>query len=219
MKGHIEEETIALLAGDDLSTRKALDVTRHLAGCPACSAKVERYRAGRHEMAALRGADIGAADFEDVRRSVLTRLRYQSAPRFRVGTFVRWGAASAVILTAATTGVMWRREIPATHSTRGSMSATEAPSGRIPGPDKIEAPRDIRPTAAAEVHLGSARKAPKHSTAPNREARSVEPFTLPPVESAQVEARPALDRVAIKMETPDTNVIIIWLACSEGKEK
>lgn len=219
MKGHIEEETIALLAGDDLSKRRAHDLARHLAGCPACSAKVERYRAGRHEMAALRGASIGAGDFEDVRRSVLTRLRDQNAPRFKVGTFMRWGAAAAVILTAATIGVMWRREIPAANSTRGSMPATETPSGRIPFPDKVEAPCDIRSSAAVEVHLGTAQKAPKHSTAPNREARSAEPFTLPPADSAQVEARPALDRVAIKLETPDPNVVIIWLASSEGKEK
>ena len=218
MKGHIEEETLALLAGDDLSAGKAHDLARHLAECPACSAEVARYRAGRHEMRALRGAGIGADDFEDVSRVVLTRLRDQKAPGFHPGIFVRWGAAAAVILTAVTIGVMWRHDIPATNKT-SATTVTETPSGRLTVPDKIETAHGLGASGVAEVHPESTGKAPKHSIASNRIARSAVPFAPPPVENLKAEMRPALDRVAIKLETPDPNVIIIWLASSEGKEK
>ena len=219
MKGHIEEETIALLAGDDLSTRKAHDLARHLAECRTCSAMLGRYREERQAITVLRDASIDAADFDSVRRSVMTRLRNQTAPRFRIGMMMRWGAVAALILTAATIGLMWRREIPAAHNPSASRPAAEAPPGRAPVPERIEAPRDIKSSAAAAVHLGTAPRAQKHSIAPNQVARSAQPLTPPPIANAQVEARPAPDRIAVKLETPDPNIIIIWLASSEGKGK
>ena len=82
MKGHIEEEKIALLAGGDLAASDMPAAAAHVARCSSYSAVLESYRQKRQAMAAFRDTGISAGDFAEIRQSVLERLPGESRPHF-----------------------------------------------------------------------------------------------------------------------------------------
>ena len=115
MKGHLEEEKIALLAGGDLAASEMPDAAAHVARCGACSAVLESYCQGRQAMAAFRDSSITAGDFAEIRQSVLAKLPGESRPHS--GFFTRpsltplqYGALAALLLAAVAIGTYtWKK--------------------------------------------------------------------------------------------------------------
>jgi len=211
MKRHIEGEKIALLAGGDLDAQKVPGLTEHLAECPACLARLQRYRESREAMSALRDSGIEASDFDAVRQSVLARIQGKQAVRLepfawrRFGA-LQWGALAAVILIAAVIGT-WRWR-----------SAPE-PQVSAPGPRAGTAEAAKKPAVQQVAKETMASKVGKRPQAPSRSAtidpslqgaRARNSLVVPEPQP------PALDDVVIKLETSDPNVIIIWLASQKG---
>jgi hypothetical protein len=220
MKGHLEEEKIALLAGGDLAASEIPDAATHVARCGACSAVLESYRRGRQEMAAFRDSGISAGDFAGVRQSVLANLQEDGRPPFR---FITWlhltplqcGALAALLLAAAAVGI---------------YTWTQAPAPQIAGratPVRIAPKTSVPPTADAHASLAAkpvavqrAAQNPERLARRRRQAAAIA-RALPAVAAAadpqtRLHQATMLDDVAIKLETSDPNVIIIWLASPKG---
>ncbi|MGA2264157.1 MAG: hypothetical protein ABSH28_22325 [Acidobacteriota bacterium] len=222
MKEHIEEEKIALLAGGDLKAKEADDLAGHIVSCPACSARLKSYQEGCRAFASLRDTGIGESDFAQVRRSVLYRLQQEKASRSWLGTPLRWGALAAVIVMVVAMGTWWQMRMPAVHvsSTHGSDSGLA--SGHIPKSSQANVAQNGKPSAQAMKHPGIATNAvtPLSITVHVPQSANQPAFAqIGPNLTAPEESKPVLDRIAIKLETPDPNVIIIWLASPEEKAK
>ncbi len=217
MKGHVQEEKIALLAGGDLKDQETHELERHLSQCPACSARLRSYQNDRQALSALRETGIDERDFDSVRQSVIRRLPAERIPPFRFFR-LQWGALAATVLTAAVIGMWYWISMP------------EVQRSGLPGPV-------IRPQALPAQPLparGATRLAETHVSRPAIANASRPPRTLqqksladasqpaPDVVSefsAAVSNPPAQDVVVMKLETSDPNVVIIWLASPKGAER
>jgi anti-sigma factor RsiW len=220
MKGHIEEEKIALLAGGDLKAEEADDLAGHIAACPACSARLKSYQEGRRAFASLWDTGISESDFDQVRWSVLHRLQEERMPRFWLATPMRWGALAAAIVMVVAMGTWWRFRMPAVRvsSTQGLGSGLA--SGHIPEFSKANVPENEKRPAQAikRPRIAANAVTPSSTTVHVLQSGDQPAFAqIDPSPAAPVESKPVLDRIAIKLETPDPNVIIIWLASSEEK--
>jgi hypothetical protein len=220
MKRHVEEGKIALLAGGDLNPGKASDLAGHLAKCPACSARLQRYRESREAMSAFRDAGIEASDFDAVRQSVLARIQGEQVSRFRSFAWRRlgalqWGALAAAILIAAAVGTWRWRSAPAPQVSELAAPGGTAEAGKTPASGKTQAKPAVE-QVAKEIMASKVEKRPQ---APSQSV-SIDPslqaahVTDSPV--APEPQPPALDDVVLKLETSDPNVIIIWLASQKG---
>jgi anti-sigma factor RsiW len=72
---------LPLLAGDDLSPKKARRLGRHLASCPACRAELEELRAALDAARAWARADDAPAWDESSWTALTRRIRSEQAPR------------------------------------------------------------------------------------------------------------------------------------------
>jgi len=222
MMGHVEEEKIALLAGGDLKAKEADDLAGHIAACQACSARLKRYQEGLVAFASLRDAGLGERDFDDVRRSVLYRLKEKRAPRFWLGAPLQWGALAAAIVMVVVMFAWWRIRMPAVHISNTYDSGSAITSKHIPEIPKAIVGENVKPPAQDIKHPRlAANTATLSSTKVHAPQSSGQPAfaQIDPSLVAPAESKPVLDRIAIKLETPDPNVIIIWLASSEEKIK
>jgi len=218
--GHVEEEKIALLAGGDLKAKEADDLAGHIAACQACSARLKRYQEGLVAFASLRDAGLGERDFDDVRRSVLYRLKEKRAPRFWLGTSLRWGALAAGIVMIVVMGAWWRTRMPAVHVSSTHISGSGLSSGHTRELSTAVIAKKVKPPTPAIKHPRIARNAVTPSSTKVHVPQSGGQPAFAQIGSslaAPVESKPVLDRIAIKLETQDPNVIIIWLASSEEK--
>jgi anti-sigma factor RsiW len=216
MTGHISEENIALLAGGDLDPRENANLQQHIIQCPACSAMLRTYREGRDALSALREEELSAIDYGTVRTAVLDRLPGRATRSFWRWPSLLWAASATAILLALGLGFIWMRS--------GSPSRV----AEIPGPQKAptigriasskaEAPK---PAPAIRAVRATSNAGPKRASNParkiNRAASSLvagaEKNLQPPANQA-----PVLDDIAIKLETEDPNVIIIWLVSPRGE--
>jgi hypothetical protein len=220
MKGHIEEEKIALLAGGDLAVSEMPAAAAHVARCGSCSAVLESYRQRRQAIAAFRDFGISAGDFAHIRQSVLELLPRESRSHFRFFTRplltpLQYGALAALLLAAVAIGTFgWKK--------------AHAPqlAGRV-APIKISPQASIPPSTDGRVDLTAKPVAAQTAAQnPDRQARRgrqpTASVTAPPAAEAavdpQIQTHQATlpDDVAMKLETSDPNVIIIWLASPKG---
>lgn len=103
------ELDIALYAGGDLPAEQAVEVERHLGGCPACQEVLAVYLENR---AALADASPEVDEFAAaaVRRRVIAELRGRRTRLWPV-----FAAIAAAVLVTISVGAMWRmRQGPAT---------------------------------------------------------------------------------------------------------
>jgi hypothetical protein len=193
-------------------------ILHHIIQCPACSAMLKTYREGRDAMVALRGEEPSAAEYDTVRTAVLDRLPGRAGRSFWRWPSLQWAASAAAILLALGLGFIWMR------------SASPTRVAEIPGPQKAAtigqsvAPgaEALRPAPAIGVTRAASSAPPKRASIP---ARKIHPEVSTDVANAERDLRPAsteapaLDDVAIKLETADPNVIIIWLVSPRGEER
>jgi hypothetical protein len=220
MKGHIEEEKIALLAGGDLAASELTAAAAHVAQCVSCSAVLESYRQRRQAMAAFRDSGISAGDFADIRRSVLERLPGESRPHFRFFTRplltpLRYGALAALLLAAVTIGTYTWKRAHAPQLAERAASIKISPRESVPPSPGSRMDLPAKPVAAQTAAQNPYRQARR-----GRQATAIT-TALPPAEAAvdpQTQSHQAtmLDDVVMKLETSDPNVIIIWLASPKG---
>ena len=219
MNEHIEEGKIALLAGGDLEAGRTAAVASHLSRCASCSAVLESYRQSRQAIAALRDFGVHAGEFADFRQSVLERLPVRR-PHLRFFTWphltpLQGGVLATLLLAAATAGTYaWKM---------AHHQQSAEPHAQV----KIFPKAAIRPSTGARADL-DARSAPAQRMAQNpdrqlrrRQQRVAINAPLPSARAhfdPQTQAnQPAVpDDVAMKLETSDPNVIIIWLASPKG---
>jgi hypothetical protein len=216
MKGHIEERKLALLAGGDLDPKKSSGVTRHLADCSACSARLKRYQEGREAMSVLRDSGIEARDFAAVRQSVLARIQGKQVSRrepsaWRRFGWLQWAARAAAVLFAAAIGTWLWRSAPAPPAPGPAASASMAQVGQTQAPGKTPA----KPAAKQSLALNVERRTQASSRSVTS-GRSLPGARVGDSLEAPEAALPAPDDVIIRMETSDPNVIIVWLASQKG---
>ncbi|HYK87285.1 MAG TPA: hypothetical protein VE398_00845 [Acidobacteriota bacterium] len=198
MNDHIDERDIALLASGDIEA-KPVEHERHLIECAVCAGLLEKYRQDRLSMKTPLTDDIPENEYASMRASVLAKL---DGPARRVPSFfgapLRWAALAAAVVIIAALGVWWTWQ---SYTMRGSV---------MPAPNQLV----VRPTSV-KPFLSVTGPIPQE--APNQSKASA--HTKPPgrrIERAH--ERPAvLDDVAIKMETADPNVIVIWLVSPKGE--
>jgi len=221
MKGHINGETIALLAGGDLKAGEMRSAAAHLAECPSCSAEFDRYRRNCQAMADIRDVGISANDLEDIRRSVLECLSKERSARF---PFFKWyrtmplqrAALAAMLLAVVAIGIYIREKSNTPQPIDTGAKTENSPGKPIPPP--MDTPVDIPAKAIPAQTADNRGEAPRHrratllSSAPPSRAAVVNPQTEPRPEELQ-------DDVAIKLETSDPNVIIIWLKSPKGGDR
>jgi anti-sigma factor RsiW len=220
MKGHIEERKLALLAGGDLDPGKSSGLARHLAECPACSARLQRYREGREAMSALRDSGIETSDLDAVRQSVLARIQGKQVARWepfawrRFG-LLRWDALAATVLIAVAVGTWLWRSTPARRIPGPAASASIAQVGQTQVPGETHAKPAVEPV----TNQSSALKVETRPEAPGRSLTIDRSLQRARVRESLVAPEPAPrapDDVVIRLETSDPNVIIIWLASQKG---
>ena len=219
MNGHIEEGIIALLAGDDLKASRMAAAASHVTRCASCSAMLESYRQRRQALAAFRDFGIHAGEFADIRQSVLERLparkphlRFFTWPRL---TLVQGGVLATLLLAAATVGTYaWK-------------TAHQQESAERPVQVRIPAKAATRPSTGRSADL-AAKPAPAQKIArnpdrqPSRRLQQAAINVLLPSALAAFDSQTQAhqptepDDVAMKLETSDPNVIIIWLASPKG---
>jgi hypothetical protein len=217
MTGHIPEENIALLAGGDLDPRETANLQQHIVQCPACAAMLNRYREGREAMASLREEELSDAEYDNVRRAVLDRLQVRAVPFFWRWSSLQWMASAAAILLALGLGyIRMRSDAPTrvadTPSLQKTATVRQSASPVAEAPRPAPATGVIREASSAPARRASipVRKAhPAISTSIANAARD----RRPPATEA-----PAMDDIAIKLETDDPNVVIIWLVSPRGEE-
>ncbi len=225
MKGHIAEQDIALLAGAD-KVKKQIELERHLSECPVCSGLLEKYRKDRQVLRSLVVGDIPEEEYEAVRKSVQVELeatpgRTSAFPR---GAWLRWAAALAAtaVITAAL-GLWWMRHpsvtrVPVMPAPKRltALPPRVGPMLSPPGPIQQEARRPSKTSTHAKP---SATRIEQAQERPYRTAGKPSPLAvnIDRGRPGALERPPVLDDVAIKMETADPNVIIIWLAGPKGE--
>jgi len=222
MKGHIVEEEIALLAGDDIEAARRAELELHMSNCQACTSLLESYREDRQAMATLRGDGLRAADYASVGESVLAAIKEGIGTARRIPAIwvpLRWVALAAAVLIAATIGIWWMK------------NSKPVPVAAVPAPkDQVRVAAAKLPGAPVRQEAGRSPTALKSSKAPDAQVeraqvrpRKTESETSPhatgivPILPAPAERAPVLDDVVIKMETADPNVIIIWLSSPRGE--
>ncbi len=214
MSGHINEEEIALLAGNDLGAEAAHEFSRHIASCPDCATRLAAYCAGRQSMAALRETGIGAGEFDVVRQSVLQRIDRERVSHHQFG-MLQWGALAAALLIAVGAGTWWWKSAPSPGVVETSRPAAPAQEERVPVPLENR----MVPTTQPPANQASAMKPAKRPRV-EMPKPAIQPFA-PAINIAEQGSSPAhqpvaLDDVVMKLETSDPNVIIIWLASPKG---
>ncbi len=220
MKGHIEEEKIALLAGGDLVASEMTAAAAHVARCGACSAVLESYRQRRQAMAAFRDSGISTGDFADIRQSVLEKLPGESRPHFRFFTrphltLLQYGALAALLLAAVAIGTHAWNKAYAPQLAERAAPIKIAPKASMPPSTNARMEPIAKPVAAQTAVQNPDRLARR-----GRQATAIT-TALPPAGAAvdpqtQSHQETMPDDVAMKLETSDPNVIIIWLASPKG---
>ncbi len=213
MREHIGEESIALLAGDDLDPKQRAGAEGHLSACAQCRGTLEEYRRSRESLAALRGKDISASDYAWVRRSVLEQA---AGTRAQVA-LLRWIiAAVALLVFGVAVHTLWKR----THT---PTNIVQRPVNESPGSVAGQAAVGHPVPAEAPVPSRSFSRQPAkrlHEVA--RQRRSVTPVSVleasAPAQNVAGKV-PVLDDIAVKLETEDPNVIIIWLSSRKGERR
>lgn len=216
MRGHIEEEKIALMARGDLNARETRELAPHLTGCPACSGRLKSYVQDCQAMTELRDLEFEEDDFARVRRSVLHRLREQEVPRVRMHMPFWRSALAVVILAAVTTSVWWWRNTSTPQVLQ--VPVPERPAQVIQMPVQIK-PRSAGPMKPAVNQAGTLPHMRRSNARRMQPSNELARETVPLAEGAKPPGPPAsviLDDVFMKLETPDPNVIIIWLASPKG---
>lgn len=214
MSGHIREEKIALLAGGELDAREMPELALHLSGCPTCAARVKSFREDRQALATLRESGVGDSDFDHVRRSVMQQLPAERFPHFRMG-LLQWGALAAAVLAMAVIGTWYWNRGPAPQ-----RSELSGPAGRTRV--ELTQPQPVRPAVPLDKTVVNQPRVakPARILRPPRQqstAGSSLPATNVAVEFSAAAQKPLVrDDVVIKLETPDPNVVIIWLASPKG---
>ena len=170
MKGHLEEDKIALLAGGDLAASEMPDAAAHVARCGACSVVLESYRQGRQAMAAFRDSGISASDFAEIRQSVLAKLPGESRPHFRFFTRPRLtplqiGALAALLLAAVAIGTYtWKKAYAPQLADRVAPTKI-APKASIPPSTDARADLTAKPVGAQRAAQNPGRQAPRQRRA------------------------------------------------------
>ena len=213
MIAHIGEESIALLAGDDLDPKQRADIERHLSACSECRGALEEYRRARESLAALRDKDISASDYAWVRRSVLEQVTGTKAHV----PFLRWIALAVTLLVLGVAlRALWNR----THS---PISIAQRPVKESPGPvagqEAARRPAPAQtPVTSRSVTRQPARRL--HELAQRRRFDTPERALEASAAVQTVASKaPVLDDIAVKLETEDPNVIIIWLSSHKGERR
>jgi hypothetical protein len=220
MKEHIGEETLALLAGGDLTPEEMQAATVHVARCSSCSAMLENYRSGRRALVIFRDAGVNEDDFTHIRRSVMECLPGKA--RHPSGIFpwpqlspLQYGILAAVLLVALTIGIQMSNQTSEPQSSE-KVAQKEVPpiksippspgAGMVPNSAPVAAEASAPPSVAQTRGLNQVRPI---ATVQPAAGDGVEPKT-PPSQATLP------DDVVMKLETSDPNVIIIWLASTKG---
>ena len=142
---HLDERTIALHAGGDLSRLRRWLANRHLARCPAC-------RAALNEYAGLRGAlgqarPVPQVDFGALGHKVRVAAA-QSRPAPGAQTRWHWRAAAGVGAGVALAALATLLLVPNSNDSKSdpALAATPVPA----------APAELGPLADADVQLTGA---------------------------------------------------------------
>ncbi len=216
MNGHIPEEKLALLAGGDLEPAETARAQSHLRKCAQCAETVEGYRRLRDSTAAVEADECSPADYRVVRAAVLDRIESRANRPAWLQLETQWIFVTAAVLLAVGLGFLLMRSTPTVR-----VAETPAPPGvqaREASVSQAEAPRPSIETSGPRS-IASETSTPRH--APARRPHPPKPWyelfasdALPSQTAAVVR-----DDIAIKMETADPNVIIIWLASPGGGER
>jgi anti-sigma factor RsiW len=190
------EERLALYAGDDLAGPDALEVERHVAGCPGCQVAASGFKQAMETLREAHADEPPDAAFAAVRARVIGTLANERRPVWR-----RWAyalaAAAAVVLAVG----VWVRPSP-------------APPVAIVRPPE-------RPVEARSVG-----QSPESTGGPDRVAKAVAPRRvrhgatrrLRAVAGAHENRAPApRETVEVRLVTDNPDVVILWIAETRGE--
>ncbi len=213
------ESKIALLASGDLPAGETKAVAKHLADCASCRELLDDFRVDRYSLGSLKAEEIDRAERLAVRSAVLARIKRDSRSGEWFASLVRpasWGAAVLAVLVLL---IFWPRPSFVPPTPPGKTSVAESRNPRTP--DKV-LPAIVpgggnEPVApVAERGNQGAKRRGDAIFKPGAEQNTAMAVRVNHVEMSE----PAADDIAIKLETDDPNVVIIWLASSrEGEQR
>jgi anti-sigma factor RsiW len=215
MKCEDMEPKIALFASGDLELSDAAAVESHLSRCPACASHLQQYHDDLGALHSLRDEPVDQSDRAAVRRAVLARIGSPGGKvrRFHL-LFSPVSAAAAAVMSVAL--LVWWLNHPRTVRAPHEPASAVVEIARPSVPAAAGPTRQAIPSAATSKHSSR-----KPSRAEGRMAHLKRSADVPVVSAASKPDifTPALlppDDIAIKLETADPNVVIIWLASSKG---
>jgi hypothetical protein len=207
MNQHINEQSIALLAGDDLDLKRKAEIFRHLDGCMACRRMLDEYREERECLAQMREQSVTASDCALIKYSI---SRLIGARRTRsIGSSLRWAVSVSILLVIAATFLLtWNRT--------GTLLPLEQASHPVPYRpiEKQPAIGLIKSESITQGIYPDRQKSKKSRDLP-KQRHSLTPVAgiLSAVESQdQADKSDRGDDIVILLETEDPNVSIFWLA-------
>jgi hypothetical protein len=206
MTGHIDERSIALLAGDDLEPRRKAEIIKHLLECITCRRMLDAYQEERECLAQLKEQSVTAYDCASLSRSILF---IESRRTQSTGASLRWAVSGAALLIMAITSLMvWNRISTQNPTEQTPHLAQYSPTAKQPeiGPAKSEnlAERIYRP-----------KQKPKKSWDASEQKNPGAPVERIPVaveSQVQADTSDEGDDIVIRLETENPNVSIFWLA-------
>jgi len=216
MKCEDIESKIALYASGDLDRGGSAAISSHISRCPVCASRLRHFQADLHALRSLKKDTVEQSDLDAVRRRVMAAVGVQKTKAWQLHRLLRPAYVAAAAVPIAL--LVWWLSTPWT---------THAPDAPVPVASESGKPADPTVTAShaavpATISAGAPSRKPLRE-----ESRPAHMRPITEVASDSTAAKPYLftpgklpqDDIAIKLETADPNVVIIWLASSKGGEQ
>jgi hypothetical protein len=217
MKCEAIESKIALHASGDLEAGDSAAINSHISHCPACASRLLQFREDLRALRSLREDPVGQSDCDAARRSVMARVGLRGGRAGRFHNLYR-PASVAAAAAASIALLVWWLSYPRTAHAPHETAPAAAEAVKHAGPAVTASIREAVPAAA-------------HGSNPNRNilrtgGRKAHVTPGPEIPSLSAASKPnpfttvqlPPDDIAIRLETADPNVVIIWLASSKGGE-
>jgi hypothetical protein len=205
MKRHIDEQYLALLAGDDLDPKRKAEVLEHLADCPRCRQILDAFLDDRKYLATLKEQSTGVFDHAMLRHPALITMEPGKKTVNRLS--LRWAVSMASLLIVVMISFLFLGRNKIFERSAGLVSATMQ---SFPEKKSIVSPMESN---KARIRIYPKRQLSKklpHSYKPKNAA--VQEVSVLPGSNAATNPLRVDNDIVIRLETEDPNISIIWLA-------
>jgi anti-sigma factor RsiW len=217
MKCEDIETKIALYASGDLDLGDSAAIGNHISRCPTCAARLGQFKEDLRTLRSLHEDPVDRSDLEAVKRGVMAEIGLKNKSARHLHGLFR-PAYVTVAAAASLALLVWWLGTPRTAHAPGGKARLEAGAVRPAGPAASAKHEAIAATSSAGIpNRKSPRTEGRATHNPSKAAVASLPAASKPELLAPAQLQP--DDIAIKLETADPNVVIIWLASSKGGEQ